>query len=765
MTAAGISGKPLYRLNPEQYKVNGEDLRILLGMLLLSGMAKAENLQCSFDNHKPVEGIDARMNQGTLEMAWQGEAGEQLQALFTIRDGHPVVQQLAARSSGAWQILGKDLTPDFQVTTGRRRISSTQRNLLKKFGIDTPAEEDARKWNTFWDAPLVIPGSHDSTDLPRNAGEIRRASVNYKSQSCRVTSNGARVSVIFDGLTLGLFSGDLAFTAYKGSNLLRQEAMAKTDQPSVAYIYKAGLKGFTIDDDAKLVWLDTARQWQHYAFGGPPNDEPINLRARNRLEILDTGNGSLAIFPPPHKFFFARENEVNLGYVYYRKDDSKSFSLGVMQPERGEGYAPWGVTDAIWRRRTDTSKEEWENFALYNAPPGTLQHMAIYYYLSAKNARATQEAVLAYTHDDTFKPVAGFKVLTGHFHMDYNEMLRDRNTLDYQPAWVPVFRGLGINIVYLGDFHDDSDPNDPGPKRFAQEKVYFEGCRRMSDKDFLVMPDEEPNVYLGGHWYLMTPKPVYFSHATPRPAGQPFVEKDPTYGQVYHLGSAEDVLNMVNREQGIIWTAHPRTKSSEGYPETYKDKDFFLSDRFIGASWESLPTDLSEKRLCEVRCFGTTDDMSNWAPKPKFMIAEGDTYTKWPEDETYPQLAVNYLKLDRVPLYNESWAPIVEGIRSGNFFGTTGEILFHNWGVEGSGTKAIYSATIEYTFPLEFAELVWSDGTKVDRRIIDLTDTTAFGTKSFKVPFDATNKKWVRFAVWDSAGDGAWLQPTALPGQ
>jgi hypothetical protein len=705
------------------------------------------------------------MDQGTLEVAWQGEAGEQLQALFTIREGHPVVQQLAARSNGGWLILPKDLTPDFQVTTGRRRISSTQRNLLKKLGIDTPAEEEVRKWNTFWDAPLVIPGSHDSTDLPRSADEIRRASVSYESQSCRVTSNGARVSVIFDGLTLGLFSGDVAFTAYKGSNLLRQEAIAKTDEPSVAYIYEAGLKGFAIDDGTKLVWLDTARQWQHYAFGGPPNDEPINLRARNRLEILDTGNGSLAIFPPPHKFFFARENEVNLGYVYYRKDDSKSFSLGVMQPERGEGYSPWGVTDAIWRRRTEASKEEWENFALYNAPPGTLQRMAVYYYLSAQNDRATQKAVLAYTHDDVFKPVPGFKVLTGHFHMDYNEMLRDRNTLDYQPGWVPVFRGLGINIVYLGDFHDDSDPNDPGPKRFAQQKIYFEGSRRMSDKDFLVVPDEEPNAYLGGHWYLMTPKPVYFSHATPRPAGQQFVEEDPTYGQVYHLGSAEDVLNMVNREQGIIWTAHPRTKSSEGYPETYKDKDFFLSDRFIGASWESLPTDLSEKRLCEVRCFGTTDDMSNWTPKPKFMIAEGDTYTKWPEDETYPQLAVNYLKLDRVPLYNESWAPIVEGIRSGKFFGTTGEILFHDWGVEGSGAKATYSATIEYTFPLEFAELVWSDGTKVDRRIIDLTGTTAFGTTSFKVPFDATNKKWVRFAVWDSAGDGAWLQPTALPSQ
>jgi hypothetical protein len=92
----------------------------------------------------------------------------------------------------------------------------------------------------------------------------------------------------------------------------------------------------------------------------------------------------------------------------------------------------------------------------------------------------------------------------------------------------------------------------------------------------------------------------------------------------------------------------------------------------------------------------------------------------------------------------------------------TGEILFHNWGVEGSGANATYSANIEYTFPLEFAELVWSNGTKVDRKIINLTDTTPFGTKNFKIPFDATDETWVRFAVWDSAGNGAWVQPAAV---
>jgi hypothetical protein len=468
------------------------------------------------------------------------------------------------------------------------------------------------------------------------------------------------------------------------------------------------------------------------------------------------------VFPSPHKFFFARENEVNLGYVYYRKDTDKSFSLGVMQPEHGEGYAPWGVTDEVWNRRVRVAREQLENYALYNAPSGTEQHMAVYYYLSPNGDHATQEAVMAYTHDDAYKPVPGFKTVTGHFHLEFNEMIRDRGTSDISPTWVPVFRGLGINIVYLGDFHDDSDMTDPGPKRFMEQKLYFEGARKLSDKNFLVIPAEEVNAYIPGHWYLMMPKPVYFSHKDPRPEGQSFEENDPVYGHVYHLGSIDDVMKMVNKEQSILWTAHPRTKSSAMYPDMYKDQDFFFSDRFIGESWESLPVDQSQKRLCEERCFGLNDEMSNWAPKPKFMLAEGDTYMKVPGDETYPLLAINYLKLDKVPAYNESWSPVVEGIRSGNFFGTTGEILFHKWGIEGSGAKSIYTASIEYTFPLDFAELVWSDGTKVDRKIIPLTNTEAFGTKTFRIPFDATGKKWVRFAVWDSAGDGAWLQPVAV---
>ena len=742
--------------------------RLLWCLVVLDGMASAQSLNCNLQDYKAQNGLRAEVKGGSLTLNWVGENGQQLRASFAIQNGHPVVQELAAQKRGGqWFVLGRNLAPEYHVTSGKRRLSLTQQRMMESLGIQvTPEVYDARKWDTFWDAPLVVPGKEgqgDTTNLPRLENEIHKAWATYSAQNCAVKTDGERLEVSFpNSVTMGIFSGGLQYTVYHSSNLLRQEVIAKTEKPSVAYIYQGGLKGFAIDTNSKLVWRDTARAWQEYDFGGAKNDEAVNLRARNRLLILDAGSGSLAVFPPPHKFFFARENEVNLGYVYYRKDSDTAFAIGIMQPERSEGYHPWGVTDEEWQRRSGTSRSEWDNFALYNAPPGTEQHMAVYFYLSPTDDHTTQEAVMAYTRGDQFKPLPGFKTLMSHFHLDFNEMLRDRQNMDYQPPWVSVFRNLGVNMLILGDFHDDSHPRDPGPIRFMEQKAYFEGGQRVSDKDFLVLPAEEVNTFLGGHWFMLTPRPVYFSHADPKPANQQFMENDPKYGPVYHLGSIDDVGNFVQREKGIIWTAHPRTKSSEGYPDAYKDKSIFLDDRFFGASWESLPTDLSQTRLCEIRCFGTGDDMSNWAPKPKYNLVEGDTYNKWPDDESYASLNVNYVKIDKVPAYNESWAPVVEALHTGEFFGTTGEILFHNWGIEGTEAKRTYTATAEWTFPLDFAELVWGDGTKVDRQIILATDLPPFGLKQFKIPFDATGKKWVRFAVWDSAGDGAFTQPMAL---
>ena len=737
-------------------------IRLTSLLVLGAALGAGQNLNCDLREYKPVEGLKADHATGALQLSWDGERGRQLRAEFLIRNGQPLVHELAIRNgAGKWAVLGRDLSPEFEVTSGRRRMSEQQLAPLRDLKVQiTPAVLDKEKWNAFWDAPLEIPGERNTNDdMPRKPEEIRRAKATYNSTGCSVKTDGARLEVTFPGLAMGIFAGQLRFTVYKGTNLLRQEAIAKTEEQSVAYKYNAGLKGFAIDQVKSIAWQDVARSWQKYEFGGAVNDDAVTLRARNRLAIVETDGGSLAIFPPPHKFFWAREIEMNLGYVWYRKDAANSFSAGVRQAEHEEEYRPYGVSDEVWKRRVNQSRHNIGNFALYNAPPGAWQHMALYYYLSAEDAEATQREVLAFTHGDHFKAMPGYQVEVGHFHTHFNEQLSDAGTLDLLPTWVPVFRNLGVNVVMMSDFHSDAHPSDPGPLRLKEQKVYFEGSRRQSDRSFLIMPEEEPDATFGGHYTMAFPHPVYWTHV--RQSGQPLVEENPQYGRVYHVGSRADELEMLRREQGFVWQAHPRTKGSTGYPEAVRETEHFRSDRFLGASYQSLPVDLSQRRLCEVRCFGTLDDMNNWTG-PKYLIAEGDTYMKFPDDETYPHLMVNYVKLDRVPRYNEDWGPVLQAMRSGDFFVTSGEVLFRNWGIEGSGANRTYTADVEWTYPLEFVELVWGDGDKTDRREIPATDLAPFGNHRFRIPFDATGKKWVRFAVWDSAGNGAFTQPVHL---
>jgi hypothetical protein len=59
-------------------------------------------------------------------------------------------------------------------------------------------------------------------------------------------------------------------------------------------------------------------------------------------------------------------------------------------------------------------------------------------------------------------------------------------------------------------------------------------------------------------------------------------------------------------------------------------------------------------------------------------------------------------------------------------------------------------------------EVVWGDGQKTERQIISTTDLPAFGSKRFEIPFNAAGKKWVRFAAWDNATNGAMVMPIKL---
>jgi hypothetical protein len=739
---------------------------LILSLSVVS-MASAEGFNCDLAQYKATTGLTAAIEQDALVVMWAGQGGSEVRARYAIQNGQPVIRDLAVRRQGGqWATLGQNLAPEYHVVSGVRRMSTDHIRAFKLAGFELTPELIAKnRWYAFHDAPLEVPGTQGRDGqwgtqlppLPRKPDEIRRADSTFRTTGCSVKTDGASLEVNFPGLSMGIFSGSLQFTMYRGTNLIRMDALASTEEPFVAYKYDAGLKGFSTGLMPRVMWRDQGDERQQYLFGGPTNAALVPLKARFRILVAEGRGGSVATFPPPHKFFWAREIHKNLGYVWYRKDSDKQFGMGVRQAEHEES----------------TEAGQLDCFALYNAPPGTVQHMGMYFYATPNDGETARQAALKFTHSDTYAPIPGYKTFTNHWHLRFTERVRASGSLDTPLPDLAAMKGLGLNIVGLSDFHGDMHGNDSGALRFKDEKDYFEATRRASDMDFLVLPWEEPSVYFGGHYNLMFPKPVFYTKV--RKEGQPFTETDPVYGKVYHLGSAQDVMQLMTAEQGFWNTSHPRTKSSAAQPDDYWDKPYGKSDQYMGVDFtQAMGDDLSDKRMVQYRSFDAVDEMNNlnanMGLKPKLILPDIDTYQQGPEDNLYSGYQVAYLKLGRVPGPDEDWTPVLNAMSDGNYFVTTGEILVKNFAVEGAGNKRTIVADIDWTFPLDFVEVVWGDGKRVDRQIISATDLPPFGSKHFSIPFDATGKAWVRLAVWDSAGDpgfvnAVWLNPAPTSGR
>ena len=137
-------------------------------------------------------------------------------------------------------------------------MSTQQADPLKAAGVELTPEVIAKnRWYAFWDAPLVMKPGREIIGPPRSESDIKRATASFHTTSCTVKTDGAAIEVTFPGLSMGIFSGDLRFTAYKGTNLLRMDALATTKEEWIAYKYEAGLKGFSTGLTPRVVWRDT----------------------------------------------------------------------------------------------------------------------------------------------------------------------------------------------------------------------------------------------------------------------------------------------------------------------------------------------------------------------------------------------------------------------------------------------------------------------------------------------------------------------------
>src|SRR2546421_5769937 len=160
---------------------------MLLYAALCAGTAAGESLNCDLSGYKPQDGLKAQVRGSVLEVAWDGERRDQLRAGFTIQGGQPLVQELAAKKNGgSWIVLGRNLAPEFEVTSGVRRLSQQQIAPLRELKIElTPEVGEREKWNAVWDAPLMVPGRPGTNlNLPRRPEGIRRPEAEYQASSC-----------------------------------------------------------------------------------------------------------------------------------------------------------------------------------------------------------------------------------------------------------------------------------------------------------------------------------------------------------------------------------------------------------------------------------------------------------------------------------------------------------------------------------------------------------------------------------------------------
>ena len=748
-------------------------LAIALITITMAG-AKAEPVEFDLSQYKHQEGLIASVQDELLTITWQGVNNNQLRVIFTIDNGTPTIRELAIQSSSTekWQVIANNVIPEYKVVSGLRRVTQQQTEPLEKMDVPLTTEKlNEIKWEAFWDAPLYItdepPRSHTSSipaaepfanhpGMPRSSEEVNRAKATFNAERCVVKTNGGRLEITFPGVQAGVFQGYLQYDIYKGVNLFRQMVVAKTEKPSVAFKYDAGLKGLPLSQ-SRIVWRDLVNLWQENQFGGVINESPTIIKSNNRLIAAEVNEAGIAAFPPPHSFYWARESEQNLGYAWYRKDNESSFSFGIRQAEHEE------------------DPEFYHNFALYSARPGTWQRMPLFFYLSAKNGEDAIQQALKFTRNDQFKPLPGYKVMGHHYHTGMVKRLKKLGGFNHLLNDISTMKGIGVDIFSIIDGVRGPARHDKGMAFVKELKEYYEAARSQSDKDFLVMPNDENSTggrppFMGGHYDILIPGPVYWKPS--RAEEEPLYTEHPEFGRVYNIAEPMDLMKMTEHENMLISMPHPRSKRSTGYPDAIKDEPQFEHENYFGLGYRwGMGIDASEIRLGEYRFLNLLDEANNWmAAKdlpPKFAIAISEARSdigdrgKPPWDDAYGMSPVNYLKIDKVPTVDDM-SSIINTLKQGDYFMTSGEILIPNFEVKGNGNKKTIIAEVEWTFPLAFVEVVWGDGENTDRQIISATDLPAFGKKQFKIPFDSKGKKWVRFAAWDVATNGALVQPINL---
>ena len=199
---------------------------------------------------------------------------------------------------------------------------------------------------------------------------------------------------------------------------------------------------------------------------------------------------------------------------------------------------------------------------------------------------------------------------------------------------------------------------------------------------------------------------------------------------------------MIRRENALIFMPHPRTKGSTGYPDAVKDTDHFRDDRYLGVGWRwGMGLDLSERRLSDYRVLPLLDDMNNWmaaAPAwtttPKQILAitgdlreaSGRRHLREQSGQLHPAGQVAGGGRHEPGHRRDPSRRLLRHLGRGV------DSIVHRPGQRRAQRTIV--ADVEWTFPLEFVEVVWGDGRTTGRRIVPATELAAVWTAPLRDP-------------------------------
>src|SRR5687768_14035550 len=284
--------------------------------------------------------ITVAQGPGLVRVTWPLSESETGSAVFSTDAEKPLIESLGIAAKGASiKEISRGLDPVTLLTVGERDLKN-------------PAG-----WMAFFDNPPLRPYDTYLAKL----GQRR----------FKVTTEGMRTTVSVADISAGSFHGDVRFTFYGHSPLIHVASVVTTYDDGRAIIYDTGLMS-TAPDWKAFVWNDTAGNLQRTKVD--PQAAAVPLAVAGRTLVAEGGNGSIAVFPPPHQFFYPLDEAYNLKFVWHGRnyrDLARECAFGIRKSPSGDKrFVPW-----------------------FNAPPGTEQHLSVFYLLTSGDGRRAIDEV------------------------------------------------------------------------------------------------------------------------------------------------------------------------------------------------------------------------------------------------------------------------------------------------------------------------------------------------------------------------------------